>query len=85
MAGCCDEDVFGLDVAVEEVVRVDVFQTLHNLVKNALNATVVKALVVASLHQLVEVALHVLHGNMKLLGVGVQEDVESRNKVRVVW
>ena len=85
MAGCCDENVFGLDVAVEEVVRVDVFQTLHNLVKDALDAAVVKALVVASLHQLVEVALHVLHSDMKLLSVGVQEDVESRNKVRVVW
>jgi hypothetical protein len=85
VAGCCDQNVFGLDVAVKEVVSVDMFQTLHNLEEDALDAAVVKALVVASLHQLVEVTLHVLHSDMELLSVGVQENVESRNKVRVVW
>jgi uncharacterized OB-fold protein len=64
---------------------VDVFQTLHNLEEDALDATVVETLVVASLHQLVQVALHVLHGDMELLGERVQEDVEGGNKVRVVW
>lgn len=59
--------------------RVNVFETLHDLEKNALDAGIIETLVVASLHQLVEVALHVLHGDMELLGVGVQEDVESGN------
>jgi hypothetical protein len=79
-----DENVFGLDVAVEKVVRVNVFETLHDLEKNALDTGVVETLVVASLHQLVEVTLHVLHGDMELLGVGVQEDVESGNEVRML-
>jgi hypothetical protein len=58
------EDVLGLDVAVEEVVGVDVLETLHDLEQDALDTCVVEILVVSGLHQLVQVALHVLHGNV---------------------
>lgn len=40
-------------------------------------------LVIPCLHQLVEVAVHVLHADMQLPGQGVQEDVESGNQVRM--
>lgn len=83
MRGCRNEDVFGFDVAMEEVVGVNVFKTLHDLIENALDTRVVEALVISRLHQLVKVALHVLHANMQLLAVGIQENVESRNEVRM--
>ena len=63
---------------------VDVFKAMHDLEQNALDAAIVQALVVASLHQLVEIALHVFHANVEFLAVGVQEDVEGRDEVRVL-
>jgi hypothetical protein len=83
MAGSGDKNVFRLDVAVEEVVRVDVFEALHDLEEDALHTSVIETLVIASLHQLVEVTLHVLHGDMELLGERIQEDVEGGNQVRM--
>lgn len=83
MAGSGDKNVFGLDVAMEEVMRVDVFEALHNLEEDTLHASVVETLVIASLHQLVEVTLHVLHGDMELLSERIQEDVEGGNQVRM--
>jgi hypothetical protein len=84
VGGSGDEDVFRLDVAVEKVVRVDMLEALHNLEEDALDAGVVEALVVAGLHQLVEVTLHVLHADVQLLAVGVQEDVEGGDEVRML-
>jgi hypothetical protein len=78
------EDVFGLDVAVEKVVTVNVLKAMHDLEQNALDAAIVKALVVASLHQLVKIAFHVFHANVELLAIGVQEDVEGRDEVWVL-
>jgi hypothetical protein len=83
MAGSGDENVFGLDVAMEEVMRVNVFEALHNLEEDALHTSVIETLVVASLHQLVEVTLHVLHGDMELLSERIQEDVKGGNQVRM--
>jgi hypothetical protein len=83
MAGSGDENVFGLDVAMEEVMRVNVFEALHNLEEDALHTSVIETLVVASLHQLVEVPLHVLHGDMELLSERIQEDVKGGNQVRM--
>lgn len=68
---------------MEKVVGVNVFETLHDLIENALDTRVVEALVIPRLHQLVKVALHVLHTNVQLLAVGIQENVESRNEVRM--
>ena len=59
-------------------------EALHNLEENALDTGVVEALVVASLHKLVEVTLHIFHSNMKLLRVRVQEDIEGRYEVGVI-
>ena len=81
---CRDEDVLGLDVAVEEVVLVDVLEARDDLEEDALDGGAVQALVVARLHELVEVAVHVLHGNVQLLAHGIQEDVEGGHKVGVV-
>jgi hypothetical protein len=83
MAGSGDENVFGLDVAMEEVMRVNVFEALHNLEEDALHTSVIETLVVASLHQLVEVTLHVLHGDMELLSERIQKDVKGGNQVRM--
>jgi hypothetical protein len=69
---------------VEEVVIVNVFQTRENLAKNALDTSTVEWLVVTRLHQLVEVAVHVLHGDVELLAQWVKEDVVCRYQVRVV-
>ena len=82
MSGCCDENIFRLDVAVEEVVCMDVLQTLHNLIQDALDAAVVQTLVVTSLHQLIQVSLHILHGDVKLLGEGIEEDIKSWDEMR---
>jgi hypothetical protein len=83
MAGSRDKNVFGLDVAVEEVMRVDVFEALHDLEEDALHTSVIETLVIASLHQLVEVTLHILHGDMELLGERIQKDVEGGNQMRM--
>jgi hypothetical protein len=38
---------------------------------------------VSRFHQLIQVPVHVFHGNVKLLRCWIKENVESRNKVRV--
>jgi hypothetical protein len=68
---------------VEKVVSVDVLQALHDLEKNALDAGIVQALVVAGLHQLIKVAFHVLHRNMEFLRVRVEKDVKRWDEMRV--
>jgi hypothetical protein len=47
------ENVFGLNIAVEEVVGVDVVQTGQDLVKNTLDVLAFKVFVVTGLHQLI--------------------------------
>lgn len=64
---------------MEEVVGVYVLKSLHDLKQYALDTGVVKTFVIPGLHQLVKVALHVLHANVELLAEGIQEDVQSRN------
>ena len=80
-----NEDVLGLDVAMEEVVGVDVIQSRDYLVQDALDAGAVQASVGSGLHQLVEIAVHVLHADMQFLGRRIEEDVESRHEVDVIW
>ena len=63
----------------------NVLQAAENLKQDAFDNSAVERLVVPRLHQLVEVAIHVLHGNVQLLAEGVQEDVISRYKMRVSW
>jgi formate-dependent phosphoribosylglycinamide formyltransferase (GAR transformylase) len=68
---------------MEKLASVDVFETSKDLKKNALHTRRVEGLVIPRLHQLVQVTVHVLHGNVKPSAVGVQEDVESRYQVRM--
>jgi len=82
---CRDEDVLWLDVAVEELAVVDVLQSGHYLEEDALYTVRVHWLVVPGLHELVQVAVHELHGNVKPSAVGVQEDVQSRYQMRMRW
>jgi hypothetical protein len=70
---------------VEEVVRVDVFESLHDLEQNALDTRIVKTLVISRLHQLIQVAFHVLHGDVELFAKWVEEDVQGRNQMGVSW
>jgi len=80
-----NEDVFGLDVSVKEVVGVDMLEALHNLEQDALDAPIIKRLVIPRLHQLVQIPLHVLHADVQLFAERVQENVEGRDKVGVIW
>jgi len=66
---------------MEKVVGVNVLETLHNLEQDAFNTGVVQALVIPRLHQLIQVALHVLHGNVQFLGERIQKDVQGRNQM----
>ena len=43
----------------------------------------VQETVVAGLHQLVEIAVHVLHADVEIAGQRIEEDVESGHEVRV--
>lgn len=63
---------------------VNVLEALHDLEKNALDAGVVEAFVIPSLHQLIQVTLHVLHGDVQLLSVRVEEDVQGGDEVGMV-
>lgn len=64
---------------------VNVLQTAEDLEQDAFDDSVIERLVVARLHQLVEIAIHVLHGDMQLLAKRVQENVIRRYKMRVSW
>ena len=70
---------------MEEMVRMDMFQALHDLVQYALDATVVQTLMITSLHQLIQISLHILHGDVKLLGEGIEEDIKSWDEMLVGW
>lgn len=81
--GCGYQDVLWLDIAVEEMMGMNVVQTAHNLVEDALDVLGVERLVVSCLHQLVEVAVHVFHADVELSGKGVEEDVQGGDEMRV--
>lgn len=66
---------------MKEFTIVNVLQTRHDLEKNALNAVGIHGLVVPRLHQLVEVAIHVFHCNVKASAVRIQEDIQGRHKM----
>lgn len=68
---------------MEEVVCMDVLEALHDLEQDALDASGVQAFVIASFHELVEVAIHILHADVKFLAERVQEDVKCGNEVLV--
>ena len=48
--GCRDEDVFGFDVAMEEVVGMDMVETPQDLVKDALDMLAIEGLVIPGFH-----------------------------------
>ncbi len=52
---------------MEEIVIVDVVETCKNLEKYALDARAIQAPVVSCFHELVEIAIHMLHTDVKLL------------------
>ena len=83
-SGCRDQDVLRLDVAMEEVMGVDVVQPREDLIENAFDVSLVETLLVPRLHQLVQVTVHVLHADVKFPRKGVEEDVQSRSKMGVV-
>lgn len=60
---------------MKEAVSVDVFQTLHDLEQDALDGRHIQALMITRLHELVQIPIHILHGNVKLLGEWIQENV----------
>jgi hypothetical protein len=68
---------------MEELAGVNVLETCQNLEKDTLHAGCVKWLVVPRLHELVQVSVHVLHGDVKPPAVGVQEDVQCRYQMRM--
>ena len=68
---------------MEEVVIMDMVETGQDLEKNAFDAAAVQAFVLTSFHKLVQISIHVLHTDMQLLGRWIQEDLESRNEMRV--
>jgi hypothetical protein len=70
-----DENVFRLDIAMEEVMSMDMLQALHDLEQNALDAAIIEALVLASLHELVQIAVHILHADMELLAERIKKDI----------
>jgi hypothetical protein len=48
-----NQDILGLDIAVEELVGVYVLEALHDLKQNALDACIVEDFVISRLHELV--------------------------------
>lgn len=68
---------------MEEIVGMDMFQALHDLEEDALHSSIVQALVISRLHQLIQITFHVLHADVQLLAERVQEDVESRDQMSV--
>jgi len=60
---------------MEELAVMNVFQPRQYLEQDALYTVRIHWLVVPCLHELVEVAIHELHGDVKPPAVGVQEDV----------
>jgi len=60
---------------MEEVILVDVLKAGQNLKQDTFDCSVVQSFVLACLDQLVEIAIHELHGDVKLLAEWIQEDV----------
>jgi hypothetical protein len=75
------EDVFGLDISVEEMMGVDVIETGEDLVQNAFDTPRVHAFVVPRFHELVQVAVHELHAYVQLFTERIQENVECGYQV----
>ena len=65
------------------MVGVNVVETGQNLVQDALDVLAFEVLVIAGLHQLVQVTVHVLHADVQLVGERVKENVECRDEMRM--
>lgn len=63
----------------------NVFQATEDLEQDAFNNSTIKRLVIPGLHQLIEVAVHVLHGDVQLLAKRVQEYIIGRHKMGMSW
>ena len=75
--------VLWLDISVEEVVIVDVVEAAENLIQDAFDAAAIQAFMISGLHQLVQIAIHILHADVQFLGHRIQEDVESWHQMGV--
>lgn len=63
---------------------VNVLEAGEDLEQDALDTGAIERLMVASFHQLVQVAVHVLHDDVQLLAKRVEEDVVRRYQMWVV-
>lgn len=70
---------------MEKVVFVNVLQTGKNLVEDALDAAAVEVFVLARLHELIQITIHVLHGNVQLSAQRVQKYVVCWYEMWVIW
>ena len=61
----------------------DVVEAGQNLIEYALDTFRIHTLVIPGFHQLVQVAVHVLHTDMQFPAVWVKEDIQGRNQVDV--
>lgn len=68
---------------MKELMSVDVVQAGQDLVEDALDTFRVHTFVISSFHQLVQVAVHVLHADVEFPAVGVEENIQGRHKVDV--
>lgn len=59
----------------------NVLQALHYLKENAFDTAYVETFVIPGLHQLIKIAIHVLHGDVELLAERIQEDIQGWDKV----
>lgn len=69
---------------MEKIVCVYVIQSGDDLVQDTFHAGTVQAPVGPGLHQLIEIAIHVFHANVQFFCRGIQEYVQSRDKMDVV-
>lgn len=68
---------------MEELSVMDMLEPREDLEKDALHTVRVHGFVVTRFHQLIQIAVHVLHRNVKPAAVRVQENVQCWNQVRM--
>ena len=54
---------------------VNMLQTLHDLEQDALDTPSIKTFVVAGLHKLIKITIHILHTNMEFLAERVEKNI----------
>jgi len=69
---------------MKEMVCMDMLQTLHDLEQNAFHTSRIKTFMIPCLHQLVEVPVHVFHGNVQLFGEWIKKNVECGDEMLMI-